>query len=193
MNMRLSAVLFIGLFFIGAFPALFVRPLGSASAGLTEGFLLPAADIYRVAETIAIGFLCAWLGAEAVLILPLSTLLMLVIGALTEINAHTYQAVHQFILGAIILFAMSVSIPRNKFLLLYIAPIAVWAYFSGASFMQHIPSITTPMFFMIGNVISVALMLAIGMTLGLIMADKAHASIRKLKNSGTLSTLTSLF
>ncbi len=193
MSMRLFVLLFTALFLIGALPVFFLQPFGSASAGVTAGFMLPVDDLYHATVTIAIGVLSAWLGQEAILFLPLCTLLILCIGSLTEIDEHAFPAVHAFVIGAILLFSLCVSMLRNKSFLLCILPIALWAYFVSTGYMHNVPSITTPLFFLIGIIVSSALLIAIGIALGITLTDKLKESFTSLKSSAAFTTFLSLF
>jgi hydrogenase/urease accessory protein HupE len=153
----------------------------------------PTENTYHVAIAIAIGLVSAWAGDEIIIVLPLGMLLMLTIGALTQVPVPLYPAVQYFIAGAIILFALCVSMLRNKSYLLYVLPVAAWSYFAGGSFMQDVPSITTPLFFMIGIVVSTALILAIGVALGITLTENVRVSVNKIKSSPVFLTFLSFF
>jgi hydrogenase/urease accessory protein HupE len=193
MNIRWITLLFTALFLLGAFPALFLQPFGFASAGVTAGFLCTIADKEYIAVIIIVGLISAWFDGEAFLLLPLCTLLMLVIGALTEINEHMYHAIHVFILGAIILFSLSVSLMRNPSLMVYLAAASVWAYFTGGGFMQDVPPIATPLFFLLGVILSSVLLLAIGVATGITLTDKVRKLIGSFKNSAAFTMFFTLF
>src|ERR1700679_3017273 len=96
MNTRLFAALFTAIFFTGALPMLLIEPSGSASAGLAAGFVLPLTNACQVVILLAIGLIAAWVAQEAILVLPLCTLLMVVIGALMEVDDRALHAVRAF-------------------------------------------------------------------------------------------------
>ncbi len=179
--MRLFAVLFTGLFLIGAFPVFFLHPYGSASAGVTAGFTVPLEKQYHIIVLIAIGLLSAWGGEGVVLILPLCTLLMMVIGSLMNIGVQAFHQVEGFTVGGILLFSLCMSMLRNKIFLLFILPASLWGYLAGVSFIGHIPSITTPLFFLMGIILCCTLLLAMGITLGITTCDPLHRALNKLK------------
>lgn len=77
--------------------------------------------------------------------------------------------------------------------LLLIIPAALWAYVAGGSFIGHIPTITTPLSFLMGIVLCCTLLLAIGIALGITTGDKAHQLMNKIRNSTALASFLSLF
>ncbi len=193
MNLRTFTVLFAVILLLGTAPVFFVEPSGTASAGLASGFAIPMENIYHVFALVTIGLLAAWLGREAMLVLPLAAMLMLAIGAMMQIDDHQFTAVRMFIVGSIILFSLSVSLLRHKAFLLSIPPIALWAYFAGNSYIANVPTITTPLYFLMGMVINASLMLAIGVTLGMTINENINASMERLKNFPAVSSFLSFF
>ena len=187
------AALFAVLFLVGAIALLLVGPSGSAHAGLSSGFMLPTQDASQVAALLMIGLIASWLGREAITILPICALLMLIIGAMMHIDDHQFPAVRDFIAGAIILFAFGVSMLRNKAHLLFIPPAGGWMYFAGNGYMQQIPSVTTPLFFLLGVVISASLIIAIGISVGIALTDNIQDVLKKFKTLPRVSTFLSLF
>jgi len=192
MNVRVFAVLFAAIFLVAAGPMLLVQPSALASAGLAAGFALPMTNVCHVMVLTVIGLLAAWLGHEAIVILPLSALLMLCIGAMMHIDDRQFHAVHDFMAGAILLFALSISLLRRK-IFLSVPPIALWVYFAGGDYMQNVPSITTPLYLLLGALVSAALIMAIGVSLGVTLTESIHGSMEKLKTLPAVSTFLSLF
>lgn len=193
MNIRLLTLLFAALFLIGIFPVLFVQSFSSASGGITSGFLLCSQDVDFLMAMSAIGLFSGWLDNEATLLMPLSVLIMLVMGSLIEINEHLQHGLHNFILGTIILFSMNIYLLRSKALFLYIIPISIWAYISGSLFLHGVPASTSPLFFMIGITVCSALYLAMGVALGIAISDKIKTTFGKFKNSPVYASFLSLF
>lgn len=183
MSMRLFIILFTTLFVIGLFPVFLLQPLGSASAGITAGFLLPVSDTYHVAALMAIGVLCASIAKNAMLALLPCTLLMIVIGALMDVDERHLQSVRLLVVSAILIFALCFQLLRGRALLLGALPVCVWAYYAGVGFMQAIPSITTPLFLLCGILLSAALLLAMGVALGITVGDKAQEWFTRLKGA----------
>ncbi len=193
MNVRVLAALFLLVFLLGTIPALPMQMTGAANAGLSAGFMTPIADFYHIVALVGIGLLASWMGEEAMLLIPLCAVLMMAIGCMIQIDDHTFHAVHGFIAGAILLFALSVSMLRNKMHLLSVPPVAVWVYFTGNHYMNDIPSITTPLYCLLGIMISSTLLIMIGISLGVTLADTIHHSMGKLKTMPAISSFLSLF
>jgi hydrogenase/urease accessory protein HupE len=110
-----------------------------------------------------------------------------------HIEDQQFRAVHDFIIGAILLFALSISLLRRKIFLLSVPPIALWMYFAGGDYMQDIPSITTPLYFLLGALVSAALIISIGVSLGVTLTESIQDSMAKLKTMPAVSTFLSLF
>ncbi len=172
---------------------LLVQPSGLASAGLAAGFSQPMENIFHIAIFAFIGLFSAWVGREAIAVLPLSALLMLSIGAMLYIDNHVFPEVQNFIVGAIVLFALSISLLRKKIFLLCVPPIALCAYFAGSGYMQNLPEITTPLYFLLGALTSAALIMAIGVSLGVTLTEVIQGSLDRLKTMPAVSSFLSFF
>ncbi len=193
MNGRLFAALFAIICLMGVAPALLGRMSGLASAGLAAGFMMPVETTYHMVAWVATGFLAAWLNREATVLLPLCALLMLAIGAMMQVDEPLFRAVQMFIVGAILLFALNVSLLRRQACLLGVPPVAGWAYFAGSGYMHAIPSMATPLYFLLGITASVAMMMAIGVSLGIVLTQTLHDAMGKFGTLRPVSTLRSLF
>jgi hydrogenase/urease accessory protein HupE len=193
MNIRLFAALIAAIFFIGAIPLFFAQPSGTANAGLAAGFMVPFDDFWHIVALIATGMVAAWLGKEAFIVYPLSSMLMLVIGGLMQLTDYQFPALQGFTLGAILLFALSISTLRNKLHLIGIPVIAIWSYYSGDGYMYHIPMVTTPLYFLLGMVINSSLMLAIGISIGVTFSDAVEHYSEKFRMLPAISVFLSLF
>jgi hydrogenase/urease accessory protein HupE len=190
MSMRLFAVLFTALFLVGALPILFIQYIGSAGTGITSGFTLSAQNPYQIVAFLAIGLLSAWYGGDAMLLLPLCSLLMLTIGSLMEIGESTH-AMHVFIAGSIVLYGACVGVLHKRVLILWASLIAFFAYFTGGNLMRNMPDATMQLFFLLGIIISSSLVLAMGVTLGIALGDRVHTTLKKFRHSSACAAFSS--
>jgi hydrogenase/urease accessory protein HupE len=110
-----------------------------------------------------------------------------------QVDEHALPAVRDFIIGSIILFSLAVSMLRNKAHLFAIPPIAFWLYICGGGYMDNIPTITTPLYFLLGALTSVIMMIAIGVSLGITLTEAIQRSMDKAKTLPAISSFLSLF
>jgi urease accessory protein len=193
MNKHVFAVLFAAILVIGGAPVLIVQPSGLASAGLASGFMLPVANLYHIVFFVSLGIFAAWLGREATSLLPLCILLMLVIGGMMEIGDRDFPAIREFIVGAIILFALGISLIRNKSFLIAILPTAIGAYVIGERYMASLPSVTSPLYFLVGSVLCAGLLIAIGVSMGITLTESIQESVEKMKKLPAITSFLSFF
>lgn len=193
MSTRLFIVLFLVILMTGSVPLFLTQLSGSASAGISEGFVILLHSFAIVVFLLSIGVVSVCIDKEMVFTLPLCTLLIFAIGAMMHINIAHYPAIRGFIGGAIVLFALSISMIRNKLHLLIIPPATYYSYYAGSDIMLHVPEITTPLYFLMGALMSTVLLLAVGSSLAIACEQTLkqwHEKFRKIK---VVSVFFSLF
>jgi urease accessory protein len=193
MNGRVFAALFVAIFFMGALPMLLVQPPGVSSAWLTLGFRLPIDNPSHVLVLVMLGMIAGWLGGESMALLPLSALLMLIIGAMLQMDQHPFPALQLFLAGAIMLFALGVSTLRRSVVIFSVLPASVWAYFIGAGYMASAPAGTNGIYFLMGLVISALLVVAMGVSLGAALKGTLRYPEEHLRGLERIAAMFSLF
>ncbi len=186
---RLVAVLaVIGL--VGIIPVMMAQPSGVASAGLSAGFMVPIVSVYHVVLYVAIGLWASWLGREAMVLLPFSCLLLLMFGgmvALPTADRVTYQL---WMLGCMLLFALTISVVRQRYFTSSVLVFGALFYVLGVQAMVQLPLIAPPIYFLLGMVLSVALIMAIGVSVGLPLAGWGKSWVKEESFAETPKALT---
>lgn len=193
MNRHVVAAIFLGGFLLAAIAMLLVQHSGAANGALMAGFMAPLEQAVHCACLVAIGCVAAVLAREMAVLLPLCSVLMLLLGAFSHLDVQSFPQVQFFTVGAILLFALAMSLMRHRASLLSVAPIAAWAYFTGSAYMRAVPADIPPLFFLVGVVQSAALLIAIGVTLSVSLMEFVIQSLRKLKAVSAIASFLTLF
>lgn len=163
---RIVAVLaVIGL--VGIIPIMMAQPSGVASAGLSAGFMVPLASVYHVVLYVAIGLWAAWLGREAMVLLPFACLMLLMFGGMVALPVGDRLPYQFWMLGFVLLFALTISVVRQRYFTISVLLAGSGFYYLGVQAMVLLPEIAPPIYFLLGMVLSVALIMAIGVSVGL--------------------------
>jgi hydrogenase/urease accessory protein HupE len=193
MNRHVLAALFLVGFLLLTVPLLLMQHPGVANASLTTGFVLPLDNKLHSICLLAIGCIAAWIAGEMLVLLPICGLLMLVLGAFSQMEVTAFPELRGFTVGAILLFSLAVSMMRHRVSVASVVPIAAWAYFTGNHYMTLLPEGVQPLYFMLGISVSAALLIAIGVALTITLMEMIAASFRKLKTISAFASLFSLF
>lgn len=151
---------------------------GPAAAGASAGFAAPFQTFSHILVFAVVGLAASCFGRPGVLMLPASFLLMLSIGALTDISmAHlAYARVGLF--ACVVLYAIAVSVAYSPGFLIAATVSASFAYYLGTQYMMQAPDVASLGYFVLGSLSGVGLTMACGLSLG--MATLACATLRPL-------------
>ncbi|MBN66487.1 MAG: hypothetical protein CMM94_02835 [Rickettsiales bacterium] len=183
MSSKRFIALFVTIFIVGALPFIIIQPSGAASAGLSSGFTMPIENIAHLLMLLAIGVVATFIGRDAILLLPLCFVLMFVVGAALHIDSSAYPMIRMFILGAILLFAMAVGLIRSKRGLFAVAMSASLAYHLGMYYMKSVPEIAAPIYFVVGNILCLILIMATSISFGLTLMGESEPK-KKAEDEG---------
>lgn len=189
MNRHVLAALFFVGFLLFSVALMLAQHSGVANASLTAGFIPPLENTVHCICLLSIGALSAWLAGEMIVLLPICGLLMLMLGGLSDVDLAYFPQLRAFTVGAILLFALAMSMMRRKPAVLFVVPVAAWAYFTGNNYMAQLPDGVQPLYFMLGATVSAALLIAIGEALAVTFSEVFASAFTKLK---TISALVSL-
>jgi len=189
---RLSAIL-AGLFVLGALPLLFLRPAGSAGAGLSAGFLHPLESGLHITLFICVGLWAVRLGREASSMLPLSFVLMLVIGLTSEVGIAQFPYGRMVIFAAVMLFAMVVSLGYTRAFLISVAISSAVAFYLGVRYAAYFPSIASAGYYLLGVCISVLLVIAAGMSLAMTLRGHMPPLLGRFRKIPAVAAFLSFF
>jgi hydrogenase/urease accessory protein HupE len=184
--------LFIVLLTLAGLPFVVVHPSGPASAGLSAGFLeLFPRHPLRLLLLAPLGAAACFLRNDARLILPLSFVLMYFIGALLEMNLALYPMVRLFLLGAILTFALALNLTKERTVMAIVLLCASLAYHLGGAAMQSLPELASPLYFIMGQMLALALVLALAFSLGVLLSGEAREyRAAREKRAATAATLS---
>ncbi len=178
-NFKHYALVFAGLALFATLPFMVVHPSGSASAGLSAGFLGIMNNPFRLLLLLPVGIMAGYLQGDERVLFPLSFLLMYLIGSLMEMDFVLFPMVKLFILGAILVFGLALSVAESR---LFLASVFLggWvAYHIGGYGMQSLPALASPLYLIIGQLLALVLVVAVSFSIGLLIfndTDKRNHS-----------------
>lgn len=181
------------LFILGALPLLIAQPAGLASAGLSLGFSAPLEHAPLLAMICVVGMAAALLPRDGLLLLPIAFTLMIMVGGALSLNVLEYPLLRYFILGAILCMGLLVGIAREKLTVLTLLILASLGFHLGGFFMQTLPSIATPMYYLLGVLLSLGTVLAISVAFGVTLFGDNEATWERLKKSPRMARVRSIF
>ncbi len=172
-NKRFMLV-FASIFALGAMPLLIQQPNGAASAGLSLGFTLPIEEALHLILFLMLGVYASFLRGNALILVPLSFILLYVVGISIYFDHVRYAMMPLFMLGSIILFALSMVVAGQRKCMMAMVIAASLGFHFGGYYAGAIPDIAAPIFFMIGNILAFALIFATAISFGITLySDRA--------------------
>lgn len=180
--------------FILAALAIFVaQPIAAASAGLNLGFTAPLEHGPVLALIVLMGVAAALLPRDGLLLVPIAFTLMIMVGGALLLDVMQYPFLRYFILGAILCMGLLVGIAREKLTVLTLLVLASLGFHLGGYFMQTLPSIASPMYFLLGVLLSLGMVLAIAVAFGVTLFGDNEAAWERIKQSPRMAFIRSVF
>ena len=180
MTSKRFILLFASIFLLGAMPFLILQPNGASSAGLSAGFTFPIEQTLHLIVFLGIGVCASVVRKQALVLMPLSFILLYVVGFSTGLDHNRFQMIPMFMLGAVILFGVIMSLTKDRREVLSIVVAASLGFHFGMFYGDAIPEIASPLYYMIGNILSLALIFATAASFGLTLrSDAAPARMVK--------------
>ena len=193
MSSRRFILFAIGLFILGALPFLVVQPTAAASAGLSLGFAAPLGHPSLVALLFVAGILAALLPRDGMVQMPLAFTLMMMLGGMLTLDVSQFPPIRYFVLGAVLCLSLLVGITRQKLTLLTILLLASLGFHLGGFYMQKVPPIASPMYYLLGVLMSLSLMLAISVAFGVTLFGDHEVAWKRFADSPRFKWLRDLF
>lgn len=165
---------FLAIFLIGALPFALVQPSGSASAGLANGFVAFLENPSHLALFMMLGLLAPLLGRDAALVMPVSVVVMFVMGGLQLIDPNVLRMIPFFTLGGVLLVALSLNMIRSRMSLLAALVCCSIGFQMGMYYLQSVPDIAMPLFYLIGSALAISLVMGAAISLGLTLIGDEH-------------------
>lgn len=180
-------------FIIGALPFLIAQPTAALSAGLSLGFSAPLEHAALLMMIVVVGIAAALLPRDGLLLLPIAFTLMIMVGGALVLDVAHYPFLRYFILGAILCMGLLVGIAREKLTVLTLLILASLGFHLGGFFMQALPSIASPMYFLLGVLLSLGMVLAIAVAFGVTLFGDNEATWERIKQSPRMAFIRKVF
>lgn len=158
---------FLAIFAFGALPFALVQPSGVASAGLASGFAVIIENPLHLLLFLVLGVIAPLLGRDAVVVMPVAILIMFLMGGLQLFDAEQLRMLPFFTLGGILIVALSLNLIRTKPALFAALVCCSIGFQMGMYYVRSVPEIAVPLFYLIGNALSIALIMGVATSLGL--------------------------
>lgn len=193
MSSRQFIVAAAALFLLGALPFLILQPTAAASAGLSLGFSAPFATIPILILVILCGFGSALMSREGLIQIGLIFTLMLLLGGLLMLDRGAFPFVRYFLLGTVLCVGLLVGVTRQKFTLLVLLVLASVGFHLGSFYLGQVPPIAAPMYYLLGVLMSLSLVLAISIAFGITLFSDHAERWEKLWESPRLESIRQFF
>ena len=181
------------LFLLGALPFLIAQPTAAASAGLSLGFSAPLEHASILLLLLGIGVCAALLPRDGLLLMPIGFTLMVLIGGVMGLNVLLYPSLRYFVLGAILCIGLLVAIARDKLTVMTLLLLASLGFHLGGFFMESVPAIASPMYYLLGVLLSLGMALAISVAFGVTLFGDNEAAWNRIKQSPRVAFIRSIF
>lgn len=166
MSGKVFAAIFAGIFLLGALPLLMAQSIGAAGAGITAGLMEPLSHFWHIVLCGGLGIFAASMGGRAMLLVPGAFLLMLCIGLLLDMPALPLPVSKSLILLAILCFGVTAHyMTLQRFIVSSVTTSAI-AFLIGGAFAHIMPTIASPLHFMVGAVLATVFLLGAGVCIG---------------------------
>lgn len=181
------------LFIVGALPFIIAQPSAAASAGLTLGFSAPFDHLAIALLVMTAGTCAALLPRDGLMLMPVAFALMGLVGGVLSLDVSDYPALRYFVLGAILCMGLLVAIAREKLTVLTLLILASLGFHLGGFFMDEVPSIASPMYFLLGVLLSLGMLLAISVAFAVTLIGDNEATWNRIKQSPRVAFIRSIF
>lgn len=142
---------------------------GRVAAGLSLGFSTPFELWYDVLVFMLSGVLACYLRRESLLVLPCAVALTFLCRALVELEIMKLLPNAYFLLAAILLFSMTVTMVRSAVYWLCLVLVSPVGYACAMSYMRHMPRFADPFFYLFGLLCCITLLMSCGIAVGFLM------------------------
>ncbi|MFZ4540445.1 MAG: HupE/UreJ family protein [Rickettsiales bacterium] len=193
MSSQRFIVLTMVLFILGALPFLIAQPTAAASAGLSLGFSAPLEHGSILVMIVLVGMCAGLLPRDGLILMPIAFALMIMVGGALVLDVAHYQSLRYFILGATLCMGLLVGIAREKLTVLTLLILASLGFHLGGFFMQHVPSIATPMYYLMGVLLSLGMVLAIAVAFAVTVFGDNEATWERIKKSPRVAFIRDIF
>lgn len=193
MSTRRFVLFSVAIFLIGALPFLIAQPSAAASAGLSLGFAAPLEHILVIVLLLLCGFAAALLPRDGLMLIPLAFTIMIMVGGVLTLDPAGFPFVRHFVLGAIICIGLLVGITQDKFTVFMQLIIGSLGFQLGGFYLDHVPVIAAPMYYLLGVLVSLSMILAISVAFGVTLFGDHELAWNRVKKLPRFAWLRRLF
>lgn len=193
MTSRRFILVVVALFIFGMLPFLIAQPSAVASAGLSLGFSAPIEHKSVLAMLLLVGFFISLLPRDGLMLMPVAFTLMIMLGGATMLDMSHYQGLRYFMLGGVLCMGLLIGIAREKLTVLMLLVLASLGFHLGALYMGSVPPIASPIYYLLGVLLSLGLGLAISVAFGATLFGDHESSWERIKGSPRFAFIRSLF
>lgn len=154
-----------------ALPFIMAWPAGLSGLAIASGSLFALNHPILAVSTLAAGFLAAFLTRDGVVLIPVCYLLMYTFASMLMLGADAYPYFHLFIFGTILLFGITLMLAGQRAHLVLALIISSLAFHLGVHYSGNFGTSGQPLYYLVGEVIAISLMLSVSVSFGLIVSD----------------------
>ena len=193
MSNRRFIFCFIALFVLGAMPFLLAQASAVASAGLSLGFSAPLEHVPVLAVLMLTGLVAALLPRDGLVLMPVAFTLMIMLGGMVMLDIGHYPGLRFFMLGAILCMGLLIGIAREKLTVLMLLLIASLGFHLGGFYMTGVPDLASPIYYLLGVLLSLGLALAISVAFGVTLFGDHEGTWDRMKTAPRFAFIRSIF
>ena len=193
MSSRRFILFVVALFILGTMPFLIAHPSAVASAGLNLGFSAPIEHKSVMAMLLFVGFFISLLPRDGLMLMPVAFTLMIMLGGTVMLDMVHYSGLRYFMLGGVLCMGLLIGIAREKLTVLMLLVLGSLGFHLGAFYMSAVPPIASPIYYLIGVLLSLGLGLAISVAFGATLFGDHEATWDRIKASPRFAFIRSLF
>lgn len=160
MDNRKFIFLFGAIFALACLPFVILYPSGEASAGLSHGFLsslVPDLDFWLI---VLVGFGAVSTGRDAMVLVPVTVVLLYAIAAMAQIDMARYPLVPWFLTGGILAYAAALTLVDSRKFVVAVAVSSSIAFHAGTQAGHAVSHTDDPLYFLLGQLLALSLVTA---------------------------------
>lgn len=181
------------LFIFGALPFLIAQPTAAANAGLSLGFAAPLEHIPMLMLVALVGGAAALLPRDGLILMPIAFTVMIMVGGVLALDVAHIATLRYFVLGSVLCMGLLVGIAREKLTVLTMLVLASLGFHLGGFYMQAVPAIAAPMYYLMGVLLSLGMAFAISVAFSMTLIGDNEAAWERIKQSPRMDFIRDIF
>lgn len=177
-------------FALCAMPFLLVQASGVASAGFSAGFRAPLEQPWLLAMFLTIGMVSAALPKDGFLLVPFGCMMAVLAGTSVIMVMYKAQAMQLFVIGGGLLLLVSLLLSKGRLNQVMLIIAASCGFHVGMHLVVAMPVIAAPLFYLLGLLLAITLLLAIAVAFGItLIGDREDVQTPETgANAGMMQT-----